>query len=478
MSLQVPFFLPTTKFTPNSSIIKRETNAEFDRSLATTPLPFLLIELSTPIIGLIITKVFYLSIPWRVLVFATSLTTMVTLATSPHVLPLLHSIPTKGSKKRNPASTYHRQELFRRITPIVTISVMAAALGRACSLPLFFTEQTFTPLLVSLLGLLVIASTHPIAHNARKALKESPILQQDGNHCFWMHNLIALFGATVTSFVWGASLPAAYLQISACAVLTILCKDTRAEIDDFSMLFTHFEISKIKTLIHKTLCLSTIGYQLYSVYTQPILLNMAYTLLMTIHVLFVLYIDPKQEAKSRDNALSIVLLNQALPETAFQPTTGRGYSTFEGTQQAPDQPSTVFIMEDNPGDDQQHHFWTVPKTKIRHDFKRFKKAIQQHSRSQVSWWYFAMKILHQVLLGAGLFYSPVPVQPAEWPLRAFLLSQIISKTTGCILQGVESILIKRTWREAWEKEICSRFFLFDAIDKKTSKLHINYLLQP
>ena len=401
MSLPLSGFLLPMKHTPTWDMSgNKSKNAEDALIYIKCPydvpswLPLrqvLLLEVAAPLLGLIITNIFFFSLPNTVLLSIMTLTSITTLATSTRVLYLFGG---------GDSSFLRPQQLLQKLLQCSVLFMHGLALVSPSPSPLHHITIPLLTIFFIIWPILIYISRH-ISPSLKQHLM-FPSLP------LFFCSVASLFGSVLhSSLRFGSVLHSllvrpdpwtSYLQLAACVSITLFCKDSVTELE------SHRISSFIKRVIHLTLCTGTVAYQFYAVFIDPTSANIVSALLVSTHIFFVLFKDTIQDIRHHNIAFVSMQLDELL---------SWGHSSTSAQQ------------------------------------------MQEKRKTQLSVapWYFSTRALLYALLGTHLLFVPLPVQPASVLLKAFFLSQIISNMMDCLLKQMETSKRKRWWNHLIERKI-------------------------
>ena len=381
-NIQPPTSVPCTKDVLNH--IKQPTSVPWLHFFA---------EITTPLLGLIIAKVFYASIPGAVFFSIATLTSMTTLATSPRALYLFSQQPVPQNTTTESSFFWTQKSLQKLMQWFVILTCGFSLVGSSPSPLLHIAIPLLTIACIAWPLLMYIDPNHSCI---RKYLCHKKI-----NHMLWDCSTLILFGTTLGSLCIRTTAWTSYLQLAACASFTLLCKDSSTELTESK------SVAKMKRLEHTILGVGTAAYHFYAIFIDPISANIISALLVSANIFFILFIDAEQEANNHSNALNL---------QKFEKTLSEGLASFNySTGECSETDSLKTILQ------------------------------QRKQQSSPASWYFPTRALHYALLGVSLISAPLPLQPASLLLKIFFLSQIISTTTDYILKQIEASARESLW---------------------------------
>ena len=416
MSLPLSYFTPPMKHTPTWDLpgeksTSTETGLEYIRDLQAPPFKFhikrhALVEIAAPMLGLIIAKIFFFSIPNTVLLSIAILTFISTISTSTRVL-YVFSDPPEYHTESKPPDVLKIQQRLQKLLHCSLLFMLGLALVSPFPLPLLL------PILMvfCIVCLILPYIGQCIGRCIGRCIGKYIIIDIDAiptQHLtfpslpLFCCSVASLFGSTLHSLLVRPNPWTSYLQIAACVSITLFCKDFVTELE------SHRLHSNIKRVTHIILCIGVLAYQAYSVFVDPISANIISALLVSTHIFFVLFRDATQEINAWHSTLRSQDLRSILWPSVWQDDALRG-----------------------------------------HVLQRLQETLQ--SQPSVAPWHFPARALLYILLGANLLFSPLPIQPASILLKVFFLSQIISNMTDCILKQIEASVEKQEWDDMIQK---------------------------
>lgn len=377
MSFPLLFWTPPMKHSPprNASELQLK-NADgvldYIRNPEASHWGYFFAEIVLPFFLLSFERIVIQSIPVPTTLFCSIvlLNTAMTLSTSPRALSCLSSISTNQNEK----NTFLKQKSLQVLLQWFVVLMGGLALVSTSPSP-------FLHLLIPLFTIICIAWPFLLYIDPDHSVVEKYLFHKKFNYRLWACSLIGVFGSTLGSLI-EATPWTPYLQLAAYTSFTLLCKDTSTEMTESK------QVARIKRLAHTILCLGVLAYHIYTVFIDPTNVNIASALLLSTHILFVLFIDAKQEINDNNHALKVLKMQQTLH-----------LSTERSA------PENVF-----------------------HDLE--KNIRPTHAAP----WYFPMRALHYYLLWNSIVRAPLPIHPVDMLLRTFFLAQALANMTDCILK--------------------------------------------
>lgn len=399
MSLPLSFYTPPMMrlcIAWDNSLNKPTHVLEYIRSLKSAPLAYFLVEIAAPLLGLIITRICFHSIPGAILLSVATLTTLTTCATSPRALHLF--FPEEFAPIQAHRFFCKQKSLLKLLQWFIILMNGLFLYGGPPSPLLHISMPLLTIACIVWPILLYIDKDYSIIKNYLCHKKINQALWVYSTFNFFMRSLESLESLYIkTNTSW-----ACYRQLAMCASLTLLCKDSNTEPKECK------QSSKIQQRAHTTFCLGLLAYHVFAVWLEPISTNIIMAFLVSTHILFVLFIDAQQETNHNNSTLRLQELLDIHKKN----------DQLEGTTEA----------------------------KQKKTQKILKKRLQQlQKQSPVAPWYFPLRIVLHTLIGASHLFISLPTQPDLALLRIFFLSQIISTTTDSVLKQIEASERERWW---------------------------------
>ena len=295
MSLPLSGFLLPMKHTPTWDMSGNKSN-NIEDALTYIKCPYdssswmplkkvLLLEVAAPLLGLIITNIFFFSLPNTVLLSIMTLTSITTLATSTRVL-YLFGHPTHGRE----SSFLRPQQLLQKLLQCSVLFMHVLALVSPSPSPLHHITIPLLTIFFIIWPILLYINRH-----ISPSLKQYLTFPSLPLFCC---SVASLFGSVLHSLLVRPDPWTSYLQLAACVSIILFCKDSVTELE------SHRISSFIKRVIHLTLCTGIVAYQFYAVFIDPTSANIVSALLVSTHIFFALFKDTIQDIRHHNIALA------------------------------------------------------------------------------------------------------------------------------------------------------------------------------
>ena len=409
MSLPLSCFIPPMKHTSMWDMsLEKSKNAEDALTYIKRPegFPFqfplkrtFLTELAIPLFCLIITKIFYLSIPNTVLLSIMTLTSIITLATSTRALYVL-SNPAEYHSQEGTSTFFKAQQRLQKILQCSVLFMHGCALVSSSPSPfLHITIPLLTILcivwpILPYIGQFIERYIGQYMNPKLKYYLKFPSLP------LFCGSIMSLFGSVLHSLLVGPGPWTSYLQLAACVSITLICKDSVTALTEST------QISRIKRLAYIILCVGIVTCQFYAVFVNPIFDNIVSALVVSSLIFFVLFRDATQNINYHNSALRFQKLYAILL------------------------PPNLFLAG----------LLTVSDRLV---LQQLQEQLKSHS--PVASWHFPVRAILYSLAASALTSTVLSVQPASVLLKTFFHAQALSNMIDCAVNQVEISARKQWW---------------------------------